>query len=324
VAAVLALGCAEPGPGSGGALPEIPDGALACPAVAADGGGTPPLAPGARADAGVDGGSEPLDARPTALEGRKVVIVSIDGLRPDAIFRAPAPNLQRLACRGSYSFRARTILPSLTLPSHASMVSGFPPEVHGLEWNELQPGYIRTPTIFSVARAAGRRVVLVVGKDKLVQLAPPGSVDVFVWATDGDGDVAARAVAEIERGFDLLFVHFPDVDLTGHQTGWLSGPYLRQLAATDAALGRVIAALPADAIVIATADHGGHGYGHGAGAPVDVTIPWLIAGPDIRAGHALTVPVSTLDTAATAARLVGVELRGDVIGRPIREAFVAP
>ena len=66
----------------------------------------------------------------------------MDGLRPDAIFHAPAPNLQALACQGAYSWRARTIHPSITLPSHASMVSGFPPEQHGIFHNDLQPGYI--------------------------------------------------------------------------------------------------------------------------------------------------------------------------------------
>lgn len=251
-----------------------------------------------------------------------MVIVSIDGLRPDAIFRAPAPHLQRLACRGSYSFRARTIIPSLTLPSHASMLSGYPPEVHGLEWNELQPGFIRTPTVLSLAREAGRRVAVVVGKDKLVQLTPPDSVDVFVWASGGDPDVAERALVEVARGFDLLFLHFPDVDLTGHAQGWLSRPYLRQVTATDAVLGRVFAALPSEVVIIVTADHGGHGYGHDLGKPVDVTIPWLAAGPGIQVGRSLVSAISTMDTAATAARLLGFELPRDATGKPILEALV--
>ena len=89
----------------------------------------------------------------------KVLVVSVDGLRPDAIFHAPAPNLHALACQGAYSWRARTIEPSMTLPSHASMVSGFPPEQHGIFHNDLQPGTSRSRPCWPrpTRRAAGWR-----------------------------------------------------------------------------------------------------------------------------------------------------------------------
>ena len=48
----------------------------------------------------------------------KVAIISIDGLRADALVEAGAPNIQALAGRGAYTWRAQTILPSTTLPSH--------------------------------------------------------------------------------------------------------------------------------------------------------------------------------------------------------------
>jgi hypothetical protein len=50
-------------------------------------------------------------------------------------------------------------------------------------------------------------------------------------------------------------------------------------------------------------------------------IPWLIVGPGVRAGHVIAAPVSTVDTAATAAWLLGVHLPAGAIGRPVREAF---
>src|SRR5262245_8758227 len=59
-----------------------------------------------------------------------VVIVSIDGLRPDAIATYKAPTLERLMGEGSYTLHAATILPSKTLPSHTSMLTGEPPSVH--------------------------------------------------------------------------------------------------------------------------------------------------------------------------------------------------
>jgi hypothetical protein len=251
----------------------------------------------------------------------KVMLISVDGLRPDAIFHAPAPNLQALACKGAYSWRARTIHPSITLPSHASMVSGFPPEKHGIFHNDLQPGYIAVPTVMSAAKQAGRKVVLVVGKEKMIQLVPPGTYDVFVWTPDLDDDVITKAVEEVAAGFDLMFVHLPMVDLTGHAQGWMSEAYLRQVSATDTALARLLAVVPPETTIIVTADHGGSGYIHWSGAPEDVHIPWIVKGPGIRSARALGSDIHTFDTAATIAHVLGVKLPAEVQGKAVLEPW---
>ncbi len=123
--------------------------------------------------------------------------------------------------------------------------------------------------------------------------------------------------------FDVLFVHFPNTDFFGHSTGWMSDTYLFQLGRTDDALGRLFAALPADTVIIVSADHGGHDLGHGANIPVDMTIPWIIAGPGVREGYALTQPVTTTDTAVTAAYVLGLEFPSAVSGQVVTEAFRA-
>ena len=253
----------------------------------------------------------------------KVVIISVDGLRPDAVFLAPAPHILAQACRGAYSWQARTILPSLTLPSHASMLSGVTAEVHGIFHNDNDPVYgpIAVPTVLGLAKQAGKRVVVVVGKEKLGQLAPPESRDVFRWIAAGDAAVVDAALAELGAGFDLLFVHLPGVDLEGHADGWMTSRYLEQVRATDNAVGRLLAALPPDATVILTADHGGAGYVHGSAVAEDASIPWIIAGPGVAAGHALASAVATMDTAATAAHLLGVQLPAEAPGRAVLEAW---
>jgi len=52
-----------------------------------------------------------------------------------------------------------------------------------------------------------------------------------------------------------------------------------------------------------------------------MTIPWLVAGLGIRAGHTIEAPVSLLDTAPTLARLIGVEPHREWEGRCIEEIF---
>jgi predicted AlkP superfamily pyrophosphatase or phosphodiesterase len=252
----------------------------------------------------------------------RVVIFSIDGLRPDALLQAGAPAILSLANRGAYTWQAQTIMPSTTLPSHASMLSGYLPSAHGITWDEFKPekGLIPVPTVFTAARAAGLRTVLIAGKEKFRQLDVPGTVQRFDLCAGDDQEVATRAVGEALAGFDLMFVHMPQTDLTGHAQGWMSGAYFDAIANADRAVGRVLAVLPAGTTVIVTADHGGHDYNHGTTQATDMRIPWIAAGPHIPV-KALSRSIVTTDTAATAAWVLGLSLSGGATGRPVLEAF---
>ncbi len=253
----------------------------------------------------------------------RVVIVSIDGLRADAVPQSNAPNLSALTSKGAYTWRAQTIVPSNTLPSHTSMLTGYPPAKHGITWDDYLPanGAIKAPTIFLAARRAGLRTAMVAGKEKFNTFRDTAEMDVFVGGTRPDADVADQAIAQLYAGVHLLFVHLPDVDLSGHATSWMSATYKDRIAKADAALGRIMSALPENTTLILTADHGGHASGHGTADPLDMTIPWIIAGPRIREAYALTAAVSTMDTAATAGFILGLTLPADLTGKPVLEAF---
>mgnify|MGYP006143515407 CR=1 FL=1 len=88
-----------------------------------------------------------------------VVIISVDGLRADAIARLAPPNISRLARQGAASVTAQTIEPSLTLPSHTSMLTGTEPSVHGITWNtdltSVRGRALEVPTVFAIANARG-------------------------------------------------------------------------------------------------------------------------------------------------------------------------
>lgn len=260
---------------------------------------------------------------PAADAPVRVVIVSIDGLRPDALQEVNPPNFRILVAKGAYTFQAQTITPSNTLPSHVSELTGYLPARHGITWDDYLPanGAIKVPTIFIAARRAGRRTALVAGKEKFNTLRDTAEMDTFVGGTRTDADVAEQAVAQLYSGVDLLFVHLPDVDLSGHATSWMSATYKEKIAKADEALGRIMTALPENTTLIVTADHGGHGSGHGSTDRLDMTIPWIIAGPRIRPGYAITAPVSTLDTTATAAFLLGLTLPADITAKPVMDAF---
>jgi predicted AlkP superfamily pyrophosphatase or phosphodiesterase len=272
----------------------------------------------------------PSPARAAGI-ARHVVLISIDGLRPDALLKATAPTLQGLIPRGSASLEARTILPSSTLPSHASMLTGVSVTRHGLTWNSWKPAYgpVRVPTVFEVARACGRSTAMFAGKDKFRHLERPATLDAFEIPAYEALKVAARAASHVLTNKpELMFVHLADVDGAGHRFGWMSPFQMRAVTRCDSAVARILAALDAAGIrdraaVIVTADHGGHLFTHGSDRPVDMTIPWIAAGAGVREGVTIPRGIVTFDTAATALALLGVRPPADWDGKPVRAALAA-
>jgi predicted AlkP superfamily pyrophosphatase or phosphodiesterase len=273
--------------------------------------------------------------RPESRLTEHAILVSIDGLRPDAIDRFNAPTLQRLIREGSYTLSARTILPSKTLPSHTSMLTGEPPERHGVLWNtafEDVPGTLEIPTVFSLARARGYSTAAFFSKSKFSHLQRPGTLD-YSQAPGGwfGRWTAAHTLTDVERHLattrpNLLFVHLSDPDYEGHAAGWMTPRYGRGVLQADTALARLIKAADAaygvsDYTLIVTADHGGRGRDHGTDHPADVTIPWIAWGRGVMPGQLTPDSVQTMDTASTVLYLLGVESPASWTGAAIRDAF---
>ena len=264
-----------------------------------------------------------------------VVVISIDGLRPDAIGERETPFLFRMMQTGSYSLAATTIMPSNTLPSHTSMLTGEGPERHHVRWNNVPAAKFDTvevPTIFGVARAGGYRTAAFFSKAKFHTLQRAGTLDYSQAPGGWFGKwPSLRTVADVERYLNherpnLLFVHLSDPDTAGHAYGWMTDEYHFAVAVADDAVSRLLAAADAaygagNYSVIVSADHGGHGKGHGTDDPRDITIPWIAWGKGIRPDHLSTVSIRTMDTASTVLGLLGLAEPTDWLGTPVVEAF---
>jgi predicted AlkP superfamily pyrophosphatase or phosphodiesterase len=116
------------------------------------------------------------DARPghTVKQESKppVVLISIDGLKPDYVLEADkhslkVPNLRRLAAEGMHATGVRGVMPTVTYPAHTTMVTGVSATKHGILTNSpfdplaknLGGWYwyaedIRVPTLWDVAAKA--------------------------------------------------------------------------------------------------------------------------------------------------------------------------
>jgi predicted AlkP superfamily pyrophosphatase or phosphodiesterase len=265
-----------------------------------------------------------------APPARRAVIVSIDGLRPDAIALAPMPNLLTLMQSSAFSLGAQTVFPSVTLVSHTSMLTGLCPSKHGVDWNDYLPelGYAEGTDLFDLAHAAGLRTYMYVGKEKLRQITEPSSLDNFVFVNDRDTVLMERLLAEFPQDFSVLFIHLALTDGMGHAYGWLSAEQLSVIRRADEALGLLFGELDArnlrgETLIIITADHGGHDTTHGSSLPEDMTIPWIATGAGIQP-KTLTTLVHTMDTAATAAFALGLPIPAEWDGVPVYEAFGLP
>ena len=278
--------------------------------------------------------SHPL---PATSVSRHVLVVSVDGLRPDAIAAYGAPTLQRLMREGSYTLSATTIDPSKTLPSHTSMLTGQPPERHGVLWNNVitaDADPIDLPNVFSVARAHGYSTAAFFSKAKFQSLQRVGTLDYSQapggwfgrWSSDRTmSDVAAYLQAARPN---VLFIHLADVDAAGHRVGWMTPAYGRAVLTVDAAISQLLdlaerAYGTGKFSLIMTADHGGHGTGHGSKDPRDVTIPWIAWGQGVKQGILNEPPVRTMDTAATVLWLLGIAEQSDWAGAAVIRAYEA-
>ena len=112
------------------------------------------------------------DALPGQATHTPVVLISIDGLKPEYVLEADAhglkiPNLRRFLREGTYSTGVRGVVPTVTYPSHTTLVTGASPAKHGIHANTTfdplrknQGGWywyaedIRVPTLWDAAGAA--------------------------------------------------------------------------------------------------------------------------------------------------------------------------
>lgn len=268
-----------------------------------------------------------------------VVIISIDGLRPDAISAVSAPNLSALMSQGAYCAQARTVEPIATLPTHTSMLTGLTPARHGVRFNAYRRGHYQGETIYSVAKRAGLATAMFFAKSKLHYLADPAYLD-HIQGPPADADdfhpptSAARLAATFVKlwphyFFALTFIHLREPDIAGHAEGWMSEGYLSAVADADRAVGTLVSALkasgrwPKTALII-TADHGGNGRRHKPVIPENWTIPWLVVAPGVSHGSRIQRTLRIYDTAPTALALLGLKLSPGGEGRVIEEIMRAP
>lgn len=268
----------------------------------------------------------PAEAKSRA---KYVFIISIDGGKPSVMLESAMPNLMQMRREGAGTWQAFTVVPSVTLISHTSMLTGVQPDKHLIDWNDWKPekGMVQVPTAFGLAKAKGLRTALFAGKEKFKHLNVPNTLDDFAvpeYSAKAVAEMAAKCI--LEKRPNLCFIHFADPDGAGHKYGWGSSEQKQAFADSDAALGVIRDAIEKagilkESVIILSSDHGGHDKTHGSTSLEDMHIPWIAWGKGVKKGYEITRRVSTCDTAATALWLLNIPLPRDLDGKPITAAF---
>lgn len=159
---------------------------------------------------------------------RHVIIISVDSMMPETYlhpgrYGLKVPHLREIAGNGAYSEGARGVLPTVTYPSHTSIVTGANPATHGIFTNRVDDpdgtagDYmrwyaedIRVPTIYQVAKAKGLRTGIIYWP-VTVGAKADGIVPEFWRGEDGKTEDAKLSRAMSTPGLlEAVARRFPD------------------------------------------------------------------------------------------------------------------
>jgi choline-sulfatase len=291
------------------------------------------------------------------VRARNLVLITIDTLRADHVgaygyTHARTSTLDGLASSGALFEHAYAAAP-ITLPSHATLLTGRYPAGHGARDNGV--GVSATvPTLATELREKGFATAAFVAAFPLDhQFGLNRGFDVYSdhLPRGADGrlanerpaaDVVNEAIARLRQNVEprstnrerpfFLWVHLfephaPYGDPSSMRP--ILDRYDEEIATADREAGRLISALgpaKAETLIVAAGDHGEAFGEHGEFAhslfvyDTTLRVPLLMSGPGIPAGTRVTEPVTLGDVAPTVMRALGAALR-DVDGIDLSPAF---
>ena len=210
-----------------------------------------------------------------------LILISLDGFRPEYLQRGLTPNLLRLARSGVRARGMRPSYPSLTFPNHYSIVTGLRPDHHGIVANRMQDAELGpftmenrkavgdgrwwggTPLWISLQRQGLRSAAMFwPGSEADVLGSHPHWWFPFDYKTPMDTrvqrvlDWMALPAAERPRFITLYFEH---VDSAGHVYGPDSDELNAAVQAVDRAMQQLVSGLARQGSVanlVVVSDHG--------------------------------------------------------------------
>jgi predicted AlkP superfamily pyrophosphatase or phosphodiesterase len=248
----------------------------------------------------------------------KVLIIGIDGCRPDALLAAKTPNIDKCWCNGAFSFHAETDTKTKSGPCWTSMLTGVWSTKHGILNNSYSVPS-KHPHFFQRLKILkpGHKTASIVQWEPIHTILPSDYVN--VKQSEKTDSAVVEVVAKIlssSNNPDAVFVQLDDVDHAGHAHGY--GPhvskYLDSIESSDKLVGKIIDALTSrdsyeqeNWLIIISTDHGGIRKGHGGATAQESTVFFIAHGRSVQNGE-LPKKVAVVDVAVTAMAHLGITI----------------
>ncbi|MDH3296912.1 MAG: alkaline phosphatase family protein [Gemmatimonadota bacterium] len=272
----------------------------------------------------------------------KVLLIGIDGVRPDVLAEVPTPNIDRLIEAGAFSTRGNTTRPTISGPAWSSMLIGVWPDKHGVWSNDFAGNrYSEYPDFLTRLERIRPQVETFVAADWLPLVTDDSGGPLFTaeidrivvhdgytagWAEADELGVRAAAAALRDADPDAVFVYLGNPDEMSHQAWSIGRRYREAIALSDAHVGQLVDAVTGrssyadeDWLILISTDHGRLATGqHGGEAPEETTIFVLAHGPSVLPGTIAGTP-QIVDVAVTALAHMGVKIDAawGLDGRPV-------
>jgi choline-sulfatase len=283
-------------------------------------------------------------ARPATPRAHNLLLVTIDTLRADHVgaygyARAHTPVLDSFARSGATFERAYAAAP-ITLPSHATILTGRYPPGHGARDNAIAMSP-NVPTLATELHARGFKTAAFVAAFPLDhQFGLARGFDVYSDRLGHDAAghpanerPASQVVAEASAWLSgigsqpfFVWVHFfePHAPYAGDLSRPAIDRYDDEIATVDRATGALAssaATVLAETLVVIAGDHGEAFGEHGEYAhsifvydttlrvPLIIRVPGAAAGNGDRAARLVSDPVTLADVAPTVMHLLGGEMK---------------
>lgn len=242
----------------------------------------------------------------------KVILILVDGMRPDGFEQCGNSFVEELKKNSVYTLNAKTVFPSVTLPCHFSLFYGVSPEKHKIFTNTYAPQDVYLEGLFERINMVSKKSCMYYSWEPLRELSHLKSITSSEYVNisnfkDVDSIVTERAIKGIkEINPDFAFVYLGMTDAVGHKMGWMEENYLNCVSDAIDDVKKIVDATKGEYTIVLTADHGGHSTSHGTNMDEDMTIPLIIYGGDVEKGE-LQGDVSILDIAPTIADILGIK-----------------
>ena len=197
----------------------------------------------------------------------KVVLILLDGMRPDALDGIPL--VEELKKTASYTLEAVTVFQSVTLPCHMSLFHSVDPDRHGVTTNTYTPQVRPIDGLYEQLHRAKKLTAMYYTWQELRDLARPNHVHVGALInlhkyTESDRRITDAFLRDLpEYHPDFTFLYLGQTDEVGHNHGWMGEEYEKAIYTAFDCIERVWRSLPDDYTMIVQADHGGHDRSHG-------------------------------------------------------------